>query len=122
MAEPRGNIPPQSYGRDRKRPQKTTATYVAAPQWIPKATRQQATPRDQRIGPAAAHIRFQGHVDNPEESGEGNPEDQEHKDLPEFVDAGNVMCAKRPGHRPHRKNKTCNMSSSTTIAPSQAQV
>ena len=37
----------------------------------PKAARQQAAPGDQRGGPAAAHIGFQGNVENPQETGPG---------------------------------------------------
>ena len=55
-------------------PEKTTGEHIASHQWIPKASRQQAAPGDQRGGPAAAHIGLQGNVENPEETGQESPQ------------------------------------------------
>ncbi len=122
MAEPGGNKPAEPCKSDRKRREKTTGKHVASHQWIPKASRQQAAPGDQRGGPAATHIGLQSNVENPQKTGPGKRHLQILQEEPEFGDTWDVMRAKEPCHHRSHENKSCQTKSPTAISPAQAQV
>src|SRR5450755_3188821 len=117
MAEPGGNKPLESIKNDRKRPPKTTDQYIASHQWVPKASRQQAAPGDQRGRPAAAHIGLHGNVEKPSRTGKTKPPDPKLDEKPEFRQTRDVVSAKDPSYRPRSKNKCCQTKTSPAIAP-----